>query len=479
MDFKSLKRVVTLGTLAALILSFTLPLDPSLAQGVIEETVARRNLVIDLGEGLTTDAQLTFPAVGDGPFPGVLLIHGSGAADMDEYLPPFVTGTGEPARPFLQIAEYLSERGFAVLRYNKRGVGLNGTILDLGILENATFQDLSRDAGKALEVLMQQPEVDLGQITLIGHSEGTLIVPRIAVENPKVSSIVLLSAGAQNLNEIVYFQIVDRSIYYAEDTLDSNHDGLLSVDEVAATFDVENVILSPLPPQGLIENSTGQWLWLNMLTKAIYGLPLDADGDGYVSIHEELKPILLKQFDLFTTSDPESPFFSPWLQSHLALDTNLGLIGNVSASILILQGEGDTQVPVEQAYLLEQRLTEVNHPDHTLITYPGLGHSFYPVNGWIQPLGPIQEYVLSDLAAWLTDPARRVSHLTSELESAERAISDLQSNFSALERQNSELQTALSVSTTLAYFSLGIAIIAVAAAITAALRRRPEPKPTT
>ena len=55
---------------------------------------------------------------------------------------------------------------------------------------------------------------------------------------------------------------------------------------------------------------------------------------------------------------------------------NLSIIGNVSKStgILILNGENDSQTPVQQAFLLQQRLTEINHPDHTLITYPNLGH---------------------------------------------------------------------------------------------------------
>ena len=77
-------------------------------------------MVIDLGDGLKTNAQLTFPAVGNGPFPGVLLVHGSGAQDKNETL-GFIridneTGTKiyPPARPFFQIAEYLSDRGFVV-----------------------------------------------------------------------------------------------------------------------------------------------------------------------------------------------------------------------------------------------------------------------------------------------------------------------------------------------------------------------------
>ncbi len=102
------------------------------ASALETETISRRDLVIDLGDGLTTEAQLTFPAVGEGPFPGVLLIPGGGAPDMDEYMPPYSTESREPARPHLQIAEYLSERGFAVMRYNKRGVGFNSTLADPG-----------------------------------------------------------------------------------------------------------------------------------------------------------------------------------------------------------------------------------------------------------------------------------------------------------------------------------------------------------
>jgi dipeptidyl aminopeptidase/acylaminoacyl peptidase len=82
---------------------------------------------------------------------------------------------------------------------------------------------------------------------------------------------------------------------------------------------------------------------------------------------------------------------------------NLSIIGNVSksTSILILNGENDSQTPVEQAFLLQQRLTEVNHPDHTLITYPDLGHIFYPSSKWSTGMGPIEPYVLADLYSWL------------------------------------------------------------------------------
>jgi dipeptidyl aminopeptidase/acylaminoacyl peptidase len=85
------------------------------------------------------------------------------------------------------------------------------------------------------------------------------------------------------------------------------------------------------------------------------------------------------------------------------LKPTLSIIGNVSKTtgILILNGENDSQTPVQQAFLLQQRLTDVNHPDHTLITYPNLGHLFYPSSQWLTRAGPIEPYVLSDLYAWL------------------------------------------------------------------------------
>ena len=92
-----------------------------------------------------------------------------------------------------------------------------------------------------------------------------------------------------------------------------------------------------------------------------------------------------------------------WWRSHFNLIPTLSIIGNVSKStgILILNGENDSQTPVQQAFLLQQRLTEVNHPDHTLITYPNLGHVFYPSSQWLTRIGPIQQYVLADLYTWL------------------------------------------------------------------------------
>jgi uncharacterized protein len=135
------------------------------------QTIKSRNLVIDLGNGVKTNAQLTIPAVGEGPFPGVLLIPGSGAVDKNETLGFVQKGSPKPPTPFWQIAQYLSERGFVVLRYDKRGIGTNNTILDANVWGNATANDLIQDSKKALNVLVQQSEVDPNGISIIGHSD--------------------------------------------------------------------------------------------------------------------------------------------------------------------------------------------------------------------------------------------------------------------------------------------------------------------
>jgi uncharacterized protein len=360
------------------------------------QTIKYRNLVIDLGNGVKTNAQLTYPAVGKGPFPGVLLIHGSGALDKNETL-GFVHKNGpKPPTPFWQIAQYLSERGFAVLRYDKRGVSANFT-LDTNVWGNTTANDLIQDSKKALNVLMQQPEVDPKRISIIGHSEGTLYAPRVAIDNStKVKDIILMSTVAQNEGrDILRYQVVYLPLEYAIQILDKNHTGLLSIQQIAKV----PVLRNSLVPSSVLRTNN---------TKAITDTLVKEFGtNDSISIDKQLNPLLMKSYENMTAlnlSKCRSVSLCPiWLRSHLGLITTLSIVGNVSKStgILMLNGENDSQTPVQQAFLLQQRLTEAKHPDHTLITYPNLGHVFYPSSQWETGLGPIQQYVLADLYSWL------------------------------------------------------------------------------
>lgn len=390
------------------------------------QTIKYRNLVIDLGNGVKTNAQLTLPNIGKGPFPGVLLVPGGGPSDMNYTLGVIRIDnkTGSkiyPPTQFFQLAQYLSERGFAVLRYDKRGIGANHTILDTNVWGNVTFNDLESDTEKALDALMQQPEVNKSSgITIIAHSEGTTIIPRIAIDNPdKVKNIVLWGAIALNIvKDNFYVLEITLPVLYAQNVLDKNHTGLISVKGASK----DPVFL-------FFVNTTGS------VTSSILNPKYNTTKGAYISINNELKPALVRQFEeyikqLNTTTNQSSPIFHKkcdptsscpvWARSHLLLSKTLSIIGNVPPNVGVLILEGENDAGLQQAFLLQQRLTEVNHPDHTLITFPNLGHYLYPSDQWetAKP-GPIQQYVLADLYSWIeSHSGRTVSVLPSSYSSS-------------------------------------------------------------
>jgi uncharacterized protein len=414
-----IKVIVTILSICAI--SFLVYGNPAnftvLAQSDLQ-TTKYRNMVIDLGNGLKTNARLNLPANGEGPFPAVLLVPGSGPIDMNE------TGgavridneTGSiiypPARPFFEIAQYLSERGFAVLQYDKRGIGANFTILDSNVWGNTTVTDLENDAEKALEILIQQPEVDSNSVSLVGHSEGTMYVTRLAINNPDiVDNIVLMGTLAFGYYEEAYYQAVTLPILYAQQILDHNHNGFISIQEA-----LEDRVFHSIPlnlTQALTQNITTVNGTAEQLSPQY-----NINNDTFISINDELKPRLIDQLrSALVVTEGEKCGLKPcpiWLKSQYSAIPNLDIISKVpfNTSILIMSGKNDSQTPIQHAFPLQQRLTEVRHPDHTLITYPDLGHLFYPSSQWLTAAGPIEPKVLEDLFSWLSDPVRDFKKLT-------------------------------------------------------------------
>jgi uncharacterized protein len=124
---------------------------------------------------------LTIP-VSNSPLPAVILCLGSGPVDRDE--------TMDGHKPFAVIADYLTKRGIACLRFDKRGIGKSK-----GDYLNATTIDFASDVVAGMKFLETCPEIDPKCIGLIGHSEGALIAPLVAIEpQNNISFIVLLAA---------------------------------------------------------------------------------------------------------------------------------------------------------------------------------------------------------------------------------------------------------------------------------------------
>ena len=118
--------------------------------------------------GFALAGTLTLPA-GKGPFPAVVLVSGSGPQDRNE------TILGH--QPFLVIADYLTRRGFAVLRYDDRGVGQSK-----GVFKDALTTDFTTDAQAALAYLRTRPDIRPHQVALLGHSEGGSVVWQAAAQ---------------------------------------------------------------------------------------------------------------------------------------------------------------------------------------------------------------------------------------------------------------------------------------------------------
>ena len=143
---------------------------------------------------------LTLPK-GDGRFPAVILVHGSGPNDRDE--------TIGPNKPFRDLAWGLASRGIAVLRYDKRTkVYAQKYLAEAKQLKPITVREETMDdAGYALDWLRQRHEVDPKRIFLAGHSLGGTLAPRIATDHPGFAGLIILAGGTRPLAQVMVEQI--------------------------------------------------------------------------------------------------------------------------------------------------------------------------------------------------------------------------------------------------------------------------------
>jgi hypothetical protein len=142
---------------------------------------------------------LTLPKK-DGIFPVVILITGSGPQNRDEEL------LGH--KPFLIISDYLTKNEIAVLRYDDRGVGQS-----TGDFKTATSADFATDVESAIAYLKTRKEIKKNKIGLIGHSEGGLIAPIVALKSKDVNFIVLLAGTGIQGDKLLLLQqeLIDKA----------------------------------------------------------------------------------------------------------------------------------------------------------------------------------------------------------------------------------------------------------------------------
>ncbi|WP_305805489.1 alpha/beta fold hydrolase [Stenotrophomonas sp. YIM B06876] len=169
---------------------------------------------------------------GTGPFPAVVLVHGSGPQDRDE--------TIGPNRPFLDIARGLAAQGIAVLRYEKRS---KARPQDLAGDSFTVDDETTHDAVAAVAALATAPGIDARHLFVLGHSQGGMLAPRIARQSGKLAGLILLAAPARSLLTILpeqnrYLFLQDGQISSEEqaflDKLDAQIAAVRGSGEVAA-----------------------------------------------------------------------------------------------------------------------------------------------------------------------------------------------------------------------------------------------------
>lgn len=300
---------------------------------------------------------LTLPH-GTGPFPAALLIAGSGPQDRDESI------AGH--KPFWVLADYLTRRGIAVLRYDKRGVGKSG-----GDVSQATTEDYASDAEAAVEYLKARKEIDAKRIGLIGHSEGGLIAPLVAARKSEIAWIVLLSAPGLTGEDTLLLQSqwIARSGGMGETSVQQSIDFDKKAYEIVRT-EKDNTALE----------------------KKLTDLVQSTNAASSISAET-----LRAQFEMMS---------SPWFRYFLSYDP-MPALEKVQCPVLALGGEKDLQVPpAEHMPAIGDALKQGENKDFEGIVIPGLNHLFqHAQTGAPREYGAIEETMapeaLTAISNWI------------------------------------------------------------------------------
>lgn len=191
---------------------------------------------------------LTMPS-GQGPFPAVVLIGGSGPSNLDEA----VGGS----KPFQDIADGLAATGIASLRYDKR---LADYPLKTGANVDFTVDDEeTNDALAALQLLTRQPQIDQRRVFVLGHSEGGMLAPRIGRRVPTLAGLILLAAPARQLLTVIQEQVQNQGqrLGLPEAQIQISENAFNAEQKLLAEADPRH------PPRGFFGGAPQSW-WLSL-----------------------------------------------------------------------------------------------------------------------------------------------------------------------------------------------------------------------
>jgi dienelactone hydrolase len=215
------------------------------------ESFKEQEITVGSGEW-ALPGTLTMPA-GSGPFPAVVLIHGSGPNDRDE--------TIGPNKPFRDLAWGLASKGIAVLRYEKR-TKQHAIKFTKDIMAKLTVKEETIDDALAAVALLRQTKgIDTAKIFVLGHSLGGMLLPRIAEADKKIAGLVIMAGPTRPLEDITLDQI--KYISGLDGTVSGQEQTYLDTLSAQVTR-VKSSSLSPLTPASALPLGLPANYWLDL-----------------------------------------------------------------------------------------------------------------------------------------------------------------------------------------------------------------------
>ena len=157
----------------------------------------QESIIIGQNTRYPLKGMLTLPE-GVGPFPAVVLVHGSGSSNMDEKVGKLT--------PFRDLAVGLAERGIASVRYDKRSFSHGLKMFREGT-PITVWEEVIEDALLAAALLRSDCRIDPSRVFLAGHSMGGMLAPRIECEGGDFRGLILLAGSPRRMEEIMLSQI--------------------------------------------------------------------------------------------------------------------------------------------------------------------------------------------------------------------------------------------------------------------------------
>jgi dienelactone hydrolase len=315
---------------------------PPLPAGLIEEPRTVRVAAGRHGDHALLACALVRPAVDPAPRPparrpAVVLITGSGAQDRDG---DSVGPAGVKLSLLKVLAGALGAAGVVSLRCDDRG-----TAASTGSYGDATLDTFVGDAAAMVAALRREPTVDRGRLIVVGHSEGAVVAPRVAVRDRTIAGLVLLAGPGRAIDVVLLEQVA------------------LTLRRAGLTGDE-------------IETALGHHRDAFAAIRAGAPLPETAEAREW--------------------SGGEA-----WLGSHLRHDARATAAALRDLDVLVAQGGLDQQVAVADADVLAAALRTAAGVRVTVALYPALNHNFAASD-----TGDVSEYVYPDLeidAAFVAD----------------------------------------------------------------------------